>query len=307
VSRKSSSCGARTLGCSIALARGARTRVCSIALVRGARTRVCSIALVRGARTRACRVGQEHPPKALLIARQGRPSWMPVVNTRVNARACAHLNPELGICTRPFIILDLRNQPRLHRIPLDIPRNATPLLLITNPMIVRLPLPELLAGAAQQSIGLTRGRSFERFQELGRRNRRAQEHVNVVCHDYEGPRLVIAELDSAVQGVYNELRDARLSQELGAGPRVIEIAVNPSERFTRSGLGGWWESAGGKTSVQGPGNEQPAVLRVGVGKAAGVHESLVALRAIKSQRSHECERGTQECVRHVKRSVRYAI
>ena len=243
----------------------------------GARTPLCSMALARGARTRACRV-----------------------HTRVNARACARVNPELRICTRPFVILDPRNQPRLHRIPLNVPRNAAPLLRITNPMIVRLPLPELLAGPVQQSIGLTRRRSLERFQKLGGQDQRHQEHVNVVGHDYEGPKIVMAKFDSAVQRVYNELGDAGLSQELGVGPRVIEMAVNPSERFSRSGLGGWWEPPGGETSVQCPGDEQPAALGIGVGKAAaGIHESLVALRAIKSQRSHECERGTQECVRYV--------
>lgn len=39
----------------------------------------------RSARTPACRVGQGVPLRPLLIAGQGRPFWMPVVNTLVNA------------------------------------------------------------------------------------------------------------------------------------------------------------------------------------------------------------------------------
>jgi hypothetical protein len=236
----------------------------------------------RGARTLACGVGQGHPPTALLIARQGRPSWMPVVNTRVNAHT--RVNAQIRISTRPRIILDPRHQPRLHRILLDVPSNPIPLLLITNPMIVRLPLPERLASAAQQSIGLTRGRSLERFQEMGRQGQGSQEYVNVVCHDYEGPKLVMAEFDSAVEGVYNQLRDTGLPQVLGTRPRVVEEAVNPGKSFSGRSLGGWRQPACRKTCVQCPGYEQPAALGIGVGEpAARVHGSLVARRAKKSR------------------------
>ena len=223
----------------------------------------------RGARTRACRIHTRVNARGCV---------------RANTRACARVNPELGICTRPLVILDPRNQPRLHGIPLDIPSNPTPLLLIANPMIVRLTLPKLLAGSVQQSIRIARRRSFERFQELGWRDQRPQEHVNMVCHDYEGPQLVVVEFNSAVQGIDNELRDAGLPKELGARPRVVEITVNPGEGFSRCGLGGWRKLAGRKASVQRPGDEQPMALGIGVRKAtARVHESLVALRARKSR------------------------
>ncbi len=194
------------------------------------------------------------------------------------------MNAQPRISTRPLIILEPRNQPSLHGIPLDIPGNAIPLLLIANPVVVRLPLPKLLAGAAQQSIRLASSRSLERFQKPRRRDQRPQEHVNMVCHDYEGTKLVVAELNPAVDGIHHELRDAGLPEILRTRPRVVEIAVNPGEGFPRRSLGRWREPAGRKTTMQCPGDEQPAALRIGVGKAAaGIHESLVALRARKSR------------------------
>ena len=184
-------------------------------------------------------------------------------------------------------------------MPLDITRHPTPFLLITDPVVVRLTLPELLAATMQHSVRLASSRSLERFQKLGRRHDRPQEHVNVVCHDDERSKLVVSEVDSTVQRTYNDSRYAGLSQKLGARPGVIEIAVNPREGFSGSGFGGWREPAGEKTSMQSPCDEQPAGFGIHMGKTeVGIHENLVELSNVKS-RVHPCERGTQECVRHV--------
>jgi hypothetical protein len=51
--------------------------------------------------------------------------------------------------------------------------------------------------------------------------------------------------------------------------------------------------------VQMPGKEQPTVIGIDVGKAAlGWHELISGANGYKISRSHECERGTHECVRH---------
>jgi hypothetical protein len=233
----------------------------NFSVCRDARSRACWIALSRGARTRACRV-----------------------HTRVNAWVSVRVNAQPRISARPRIILDPRNQAGLHRIPLDVASNAVPLLLVANPVIVRLTLPELLAGMVQQSIGLACGRSLKRFQKMGRRYDGPQEYVNVVGHDYEGSKLVVAELDSSVQGVYEKLGDAGLSQRPRTHPCCVEVAVNPGESFSRRGFGRWREPAGRKASVQRPGYEKPPTLGIRMGKpAAGVHDSLVVFHAIKSR------------------------
>ena len=227
---------------------------------RGARTRASGIALACGARTRACRV---HTP----------------------------VNAKIRISTRPRIILNPRNQTRLPWIPLDIPSNTIPLSLIPHPMIVRFALPELLAGPVQQSIRLARRRTLQRFQKMGRCYQGLQKDVNVVRHDCEGPQLVVAEINSSMQRVQDDLRDAGLPQILRTGPGGVEAAVNPSEGFSRCGgvvaglsLGRRRVPAGRETSVQRPSYEQPAAFGIRVGKtAARVHESLVALCVIKSR------------------------
>jgi hypothetical protein len=51
--------------------------------------------------------------------------------------------------------------------------------------------------------------------------------------------------------------------------------------------------------MQMPSEEQPAVTGIDMRKAAlGRHALISGGMADKFSRSHECERGTQECVRH---------
>jgi hypothetical protein len=53
--------------------------------------------------------------------------------------------------------------------------------------------------------------------------------------------------------------------------------------------------------MQMPGEEQPTVGGIQVGEAAlGAHVRSSASLRKKISRSHECERGTHECVRHAK-------
>jgi hypothetical protein len=223
------------------------------------------------------------PRRGARTLRRGASALRRGARTRVNATR--------RICTRPQIIFDSRSQSRLHGIPLDIPSNTIPLLLIPNPMIVGLTLPELLPSAIQQSIRLACSRTLERFQKMGDRYQGFQEHVNVICHDHERSQLVVAEINASKQGVYDNLRDAGLPQILRTRACVIEVAINPSEGFAGRGLGfagrrlgRRWESAGRETSVQRPSHEQPPAFGIRVGEATpGVHEGLVVHRTRKSR------------------------
>jgi hypothetical protein len=51
--------------------------------------------------------------------------------------------------------------------------------------------------------------------------------------------------------------------------------------------------------VKDPCDEQPAAFRIDVGQAsARIHKPNSAVVVGRFSRSHECGRGTQECVRH---------
>ena len=210
------------------------------------------------------------------------------VHTRVNAR----------VGRGPLVIFDVLNQAGSNRIPLDVPGNSIPFVLISHPMIVGFALPELLAGAIEQSIGFARGSSFQRFEQLARRYRRTQEHVDMVRHNYERSELIMAEIGAFQKGVNDNLRNVFLPQEQRPRSCFIQVAIHPGECFTRGRLRRRREFSRRECAVQCPGYEQPGV-GIDVGEAAtGVHPLSSAMTQPKISRSHECERGTQECVRH---------
>jgi len=213
------------------------------------------------------------------------------VHTRVNAK--------LGVSTRPRIFLHGLDQSSPHRVSFDIPRNAIPLVLVSNPMIVRLPLPKRFANAIESFIRLPRSRSLDRFQEQSRRYHRQQEHVNVIRHDDERSEPIVPQLGASKERIHNDLCDRVLPQECGTSARRVQIPVNPRECFTRSRLRWRREFSDGQASIKRPGYEQPAAFRIAMREtAAGVHKATSALSSPKISRSHDCERGTQECVRH---------
>ncbi len=223
----------------------------------------------RGARTLACRV-----------------------HTRVNAK------PRVG--TRPQIVLNVGNQPSPNRIFPDVSRNPIPLALIANPVIVGLALPEGFAGAIHQSVSFPRGRSLERFQQASRRDQRQQRHMDMVCHGHKRPELVVSQSYASQERIDDNLRDRSLAQEHRAGARRIQIAIDPGEGFAGRGFRGRRKFTSGQAAVQRPCYGQPTVFGIAVGQAAsGVHGKTSVFSFQKVSRSHECERGTHECVRHV--------
>ena len=228
---------------------------------RGARTRFC------GARTLACRV-----------------------HTRVNAWSPSR------ICARPRVIFRLSNQARLHRIPLDVVGDPAPLDIISDPMIVGFPLPELPSCRTQQPVSFPRRDAFQRFQQQAGRNRGKQEQVDVIRHDDERPEKILAQVLTTKQRLDYEHGYRFLPQENGAGVGSIQVAIDPRESFAVGNLAGRSKRRAGQAAMQMPGKEQPAVVRIDMGKPT--HSLNSGVMGLKFSRSHECERGTQECVCH---------
>src|SRR5258707_12744353 len=70
-------------------------------------------------------------------------------------------------CARPAILLRPPDQPRFHGVVFDVCHNSFPLLVVSDPMVVRLRLPKRLSRAAQNTIRLPRRRPFEGLQQSG--------------------------------------------------------------------------------------------------------------------------------------------
>jgi hypothetical protein len=95
------------------------------------------------------------------------------------------------------------------------------------------------------------------------------------------------------------LSNRLLSQVHGAGTGSVQIAIHPNESFPRRGFAGRCELTAGQTAMQMPRHEEPSVFRIEMRKpAVRGHWLDSAISSTKISRSHECERGTQECVRH---------
>jgi hypothetical protein len=106
---------------------------------------------------------------------------------------------------------------------------------------------------------------------------------------------------------FDDQRGDRLASQMKrAGGRSIENAIHPSEGLAIGDFAGRRKMRAGKAAMQMPGEEQPMVIGIDVGKAAlGRHAMGSGGIRIKISRSHECERGTQECVRHRHGRVRH--
>jgi hypothetical protein len=80
---------------------------------------------------------------------------------------------------------------------------------------------------------------------------------------------------------------------------AVEVSIHPRESFTIGPFARRWKMGTRQAAVQMSGEEQPAVVGIDVGKPAlGSHVHNSGVIELELSRSHECERGTQECVRH---------
>jgi hypothetical protein len=166
-------------------------------------------------------------------------------------------------------------------------------------MVIGLPLPELLASAMKQPVGLTRGSSLERFQQQARRNRRQQKQVDVIRHDYKRSEAIVSQVLAVEERFDYKRGDGFAPQINGTRVRSVEAAIHPRKSRAIGSFASGWEVRTRQTAMQVPGEEQPAIVRVDMREAAlGWHAPNSAVIELKISRSHECERGTHECVRH---------
>ena len=231
---------------------------------------VPNICATCGARTRACRV-----------------------HTRVNA-----ILPS-SIRTRPRIILDPLNQSSLNRIPLNIPSNLAPLAIISHPMIVGLPLPELFTRATEQPVCLTRRHALQRLQQQARRNQRQQKQVNVIRHNHPRSELIVVQSHTTKQRFDDHRGNCLVPKVNGTRLRSVEVAVHPDKSFALRYFASRRKMRARQAAIKMPSKEQPAVVGIYVRKPAlGPHALISGRMVVRISRSHECERGTHECVRH---------
>jgi hypothetical protein len=221
----------------------------------------------RGARTRACRV-----------------------HTRVNARRVfARVQPltPFWVRARPRIVLHLRHQSRLDRIPFNVSRDPVPFIFVTHPVIIRFTSPKLLSGSPQQLIRFSRGKSFERLEQFARGYQRKQQHVDMIYHDCKRSKLVVPEFCALEERINHSLRDGIQLEERWAGPGFIQVAIHPDKGFTRSTFARRREPRAWQTAVQVPGDKKPATLRVVVRKSAlRVYTTISAISPRKISVAH---------------------
>ena len=97
---------------------------------------------------------------------------------------------ELARGARPGPILDSLHQSGLDRIPLDIPDDAIHLLILADPMIVRLILPERFARASEDLSCLASAVTLDCSTHLLHLHMGSEQDVDVVGHDDPRPQIV---------------------------------------------------------------------------------------------------------------------
>jgi hypothetical protein len=113
------------------------------------------------------------------------------------------------------------------------------------------------------------------------------------------------------------LRDPVLLEEHWPGASCIQVPIHPHKGLASGSFARGREPRTRQAAMQVPGDEQPPPFRINMreptlrvhtipsaisaGKISVAHALLRAVFALlrtPSWRSHECERGTQDCVRH---------
>jgi hypothetical protein len=131
------------------------------------------------------------------------------------------------------------------------------------------------------------------------RHQRQQEHVNVIRHQNEWPQRIVSQGLAAIERIDDERCHCFLLEKGGAGAGCVERPVNPAESVASGDFGRRRKVRRWHSAVQTPGEEEPAAFGVDVGEAApGDHVRYRSPSRRTFSRLRECERSTQECVRH---------
>jgi hypothetical protein len=81
----------------------------------------------------------------------------------------------------------------------------------------------------------------------------------MIGHDHEWTELVMPKLDAALHGIVG---DFILAQKLRPTSSRVQLSGEPHKRLARGGLVWRWVPAAGQTTMQMPGQEEPAVVGI---------------------------------------------
>jgi hypothetical protein len=121
----------------------------------------------------------------------------------------------------------------------------------------------------------------------------------MIRHNDERSKAIMAQFLAAKQRLDHQRCNVFSLEMQWTGMCSVEKTIDARKSLAIGDLAGGRKMGTGQAAMQVPGQEQPAVIRIDVGQAAlGRHWLSSGLVKVKLWRSHECERGTQECVRH---------
>ena len=113
---------------------------------------------------------------------------------RIGASACP--------CAGPAKKFGSRNQAGSYGILLNVTGDSAEFCAVPDPTVPGFLLPEGLAGAAQDSIGLASGRAFEPAGDFGQGHLGRQEQVDVVGHEDPGVQVIKCAFGFSVQRLF---------------------------------------------------------------------------------------------------------
>src|SRR5579872_1330307 len=153
----------------------------------------------------------------------------------------------------PAKLLRSGNQPSLHRIHLDVPRNPPKLRFIPHQMIVTRILPKRLSGKPQNPISLPGCKPLERVHQLRNLHLWSNQSVNMVSHDDKGMKVQL--FLPKTQRLNYHLRNIISSKVKRPGPALIENSIHSNKRSS-GGNCRREKAVSRETAVKTPGDEQ---------------------------------------------------
>jgi len=201
-------------------------------------------------------------------------------------------------CTRVAPLLGRQSQSGADRVEFDIRFHFLELVRTSNPVIEGFVLPEGLAGAVQDGVGLAGGLALDPCGDFGKFDSRRDQNVDVVRHDHEGVqvevcRLVAESADDAIgdfgaaqpggadRGAVQEavlfdeaaaLRNHRL-KPVPLGIRTVELLRLRAHRLKPVPLFRQESVVFGKSTGQTPGDEEGSCCGMPVRKVATIHST----------------------------------
>jgi hypothetical protein len=113
-----------------------------------------------------------------------------------------------------------------------IPADAIGLSAISDPVVERLILPEVIPGSTEYLVGFARSGAFEPVCNSREGDKRLKENVNVVGHDDKRLERVLAQFAFApVESRHDAASDAWLVQPVWPGVSPVQRPVNLEKGF----------------------------------------------------------------------------